>query len=65
MDKVIKYFRQGNFDYVSNTGKLTYPDGLDTEVFYYHALKKAWEEARKPSEREHVTVYLKNNPNMF
>ena len=64
-DKVIKYFLDGNFHYVSNTLRATYPDGLDTEVFSYQALEKAWQEAKKPSEREHVVPYIRNNERMF
>ncbi|MGC2248615.1 MAG: aminotransferase class III-fold pyridoxal phosphate-dependent enzyme, partial [Terriglobales bacterium] len=36
-----------------------YPDGLDTEVCSFSALEKAWHEATKSSEREHVTPYLR------
>ena len=28
-------------------------------------LKKAWQEARLPSEREHVTPYIQKNPKLF
>lgn len=59
IDKVIGRFQQGDCDYVSNTLRYTYPDGLDVEVFSSAALEQAWREARKPSEREHVTPYLR------
>jgi spore coat polysaccharide biosynthesis protein SpsF (cytidylyltransferase family) len=42
----------------------TFPDGQDVEVFKFSALEKAWREALKPSEREHVTPYLRNNSNL-
>lgn len=58
IDKIVKLFKSNTFDYVSNTIRYTYPDGLDTEVFSFAALEKAWQNARKPSEREHVTPYL-------
>jgi glutamate-1-semialdehyde 2,1-aminomutase/spore coat polysaccharide biosynthesis protein SpsF len=58
IDQVVGAFRQGKGDYVSNTLRYTYPDGLDVEVFSAAALEQAWREARKPSEREHVTPYL-------
>jgi len=65
VDKVIKHFSGSGFDYVSNTLKPTYPDGLDVEVFSYDALKKAWENAKRSSEREHVTAYIRNHPETF
>ncbi len=64
-DKVIQFFLDGEYDYVSNTKPPTYPDGLDVEVFTFEALRKAWEEARLMSEREHVTPYIRENPEIF
>jgi glutamate-1-semialdehyde aminotransferase/spore coat polysaccharide biosynthesis protein SpsF (cytidylyltransferase family) len=59
IDKVVARFELGDCDYVSNCLRYTYPDGLDTEVFSFAALERAWREAEKPSEREHVTPYLR------
>jgi glutamate-1-semialdehyde aminotransferase/spore coat polysaccharide biosynthesis protein SpsF (cytidylyltransferase family) len=59
IDKVIARFQVGDCDYVSNTLRYTYPDGLDTEVFSFAALERTWREGKKPSEREHVTPYLR------
>ena len=42
-----------------------YPDGLDTEVAKFAALEEAWQKAKLLSEREHVTLYLRNNKNYF
>ncbi len=61
IDRVTGIFQQGGFDYVSNTIETTYPDGLDTEVFSLVALERAWREATKISEREHVTPYLRSS----
>jgi len=59
IDKVISRFERGDCDYACNVIRYTYPDGLDTEVFSFQALERAWREAGKPSEREHVTPYLR------
>jgi spore coat polysaccharide biosynthesis protein SpsF (cytidylyltransferase family) len=56
---------RGAYDYVSNTQPPTYPDGLDTEVFSFDALERAWQEAKRESEREHVTPYIWNESNSF
>ena len=65
VDKVIKRFLIGNLDYISNVHPPTYPDGLDVEVFSFETLKKVWKEAKKASEREHVTPYILNHHRMF
>lgn len=65
MDKVIKVFLENKCDYASNTIKTTYPDGLDVEVLTINALKLAWKMAKLSSEREHVTPFIKNHPEIF
>lgn len=64
-DKVIAAYLDGGCDYASNTIERTYPDGLDTEVFSFETLEKAWLEARLMSEREHVTPYIWKNEELF
>lgn len=55
----------GSLDYVSNVHPPTFPNGLDTEVFSFAALERAWREAKLPSEREHVTPYMWKHPAKF
>ena len=47
-------------DYIGLTE--SFPDGLDLELFRFQALQEAWQEARLPSEREHVTPYIRKHP---
>ncbi|MEE9443826.1 MAG: glycosyltransferase family protein [candidate division Zixibacteria bacterium] len=65
IDQGIEYFAYSDFDYLSNTVERTFPIGLDFEIFHSHHLKKAWENAVLPSEREHVTPYFRNHPELF
>lgn len=65
VDKVIQEYKEGGYDYVSNIHPPTYPDGLDTEVFSFESLERAWKEASLQSEREHVTPYIWKNPDKF
>ena len=65
IDRVVRAYGQGEFDYVSNALECTYPDGLDTEVFSYKSLERAWREARRQSEREHVSSYITRHPELF
>lgn len=62
---VLQEYLRGHADYVSNIDPPSYPDGLDTEVFSFAALARAWREARLPSEREHVTPYIRNRKELF
>lgn len=52
-------------DYLSNVIQRTFPRGLDTEIFSLAALEKAFKEANKEFEREHVTPYFYQNPELF
>ena len=61
IDKLIKILIKKKFDYASNTLKPTYPDGLDTEVFTFKALKEAQKKAKSKYDKEHVTPYIKRN----
>ena len=63
VDKLIEVFEnEENVDYVSNVLKETYPDGIDAEVFSQESLLESNREAELRSEREHVTLYIRNNP---
>jgi glutamate-1-semialdehyde 2,1-aminomutase len=61
VDKVISNFFLKKVDYASNVNPSTFPDGLDVEVFKFSALKEAYINTRKSSEREHVTPFIINN----
>ena len=65
VEKVISHYLVSKCDYASNIAPPTFPDGLDTEVFSFDALEKAWEKAKWQSEREHVTPYIRNRPEIF
>ncbi len=51
-------------DYMSAITE-TLADGLDLEIFKFSALKSAWENAKLASEREHVTLFIRNNPKTY
>ena len=65
MDKVIEKYISGNYDYVSNNNPRSYPYGMDLEVFSFKVLESVFKNANLPSEREHVTPYIYNNPKKF
>lgn len=61
IDNIMEYAHHHEADYVCNSIESPYPDGQDVEVFTFDVLEKAWKEADKHSEREHVTPYIWKN----
>jgi len=59
IDRGLRELARGHADYVANILPPSYPDGLDVECMTMHALETAWAQARKPSEREHVTPFIR------
>lgn len=65
IDSAIKLYLEKDFDYVSNTIKPTYPEGIDVEVFSFDCLQKALKNARHQRHFEHVTSYVYENSDDF
>ena len=61
IDQVIDLTINNELDYAANILKELYPDGQDVEVVSFNTLKRAWEEAKLQSDREHVTPYIRRN----
>jgi spore coat polysaccharide biosynthesis protein SpsF len=65
LDRVVDAHLVQNNDYTSNIHPPTYPDGLDVEICKFSCLEEAVREAKKPSEREHVTPFFYTQPKRF
>lgn len=69
IDLLIEFYQKHNYDILTNAGpdvsQRTYPRGLDTEVFSYKALEKAYINASEKYQREHVTPYMYENFNNY
>ena len=63
--QVLALLIEGGFDYASNVDPATWPDGLDCEAMTGAALATAAKGARRASEREHVTPFLRNGKARF
>ena len=63
--KVVEEFKKRNFCYVSNTLNRTYPKGLDTEVFSFETLKRAYKYAKTDYEKEHTSPIIYTNKKLF
>lgn len=65
-NKVVQAFKADEtLDYCSNTLQRSFPQGLDTEVFTFHALESAYRQAKEAFEQEHVTPYIYQHEKMF
>lgn len=64
-DKTVRAFMKEQPDYASNGLERTYPRGLDTEAMTADALARAWRKANEPHQREHVTPFLYEHPELF
>ena len=65
IDQVVSLREEKNVDIASNSLERTFPRGLETSVFSFTALEKAYREAKESWERVHVTQYIYNNPQVF
>src|SRR3990167_3166497 len=63
LSKLLYFFREGHLDY-AGLGE-SFPDGFNAEIFSFEVLKKTVLAANKPSEREHVTPFIKSHPELF
>ncbi|MEO0034814.1 MAG: hypothetical protein RLZZ501_837 [Pseudomonadota bacterium] len=64
-DQVLALRTRSGADYASNVDPHTWPHGLDCEAFTAEALFAAEREARLPTEREHVTPFLRAHRDRF
>ena len=61
VDEAIQKFQESGVDYLCNANPPTFPDGLYIEVFSFSSLERAYYEANAPSDREHVTPYIRES----
>jgi spore coat polysaccharide biosynthesis protein SpsF (cytidylyltransferase family) len=65
VDMIVDEYRHSKCDLATNTMDRTFPYGTEVEVFSFEVLEKAWKNAKKPSEREHVTPFIRDPQNEF
>ena len=59
---LIALWRASGADYGCINDPPTWPHGLECEIFSFAWLERAAREAVKPSEREHVSPFIRNHP---
>ena len=65
VDKTIEYYKKNNFDYVNNFFRRTFPIGTEIEIFSFKTLEKCWKTAQQSYEKEHVTPFIYEHPELF
>lgn len=66
IDDLINLCKNHNCDYVSNCLHPTYPYGYSTcEIFTFSTLAKLYETQTDPNSLEHVTYFIRENPDLF
>lgn len=65
VEQTIRVFVANNADYVSNGHIRSYPDGMDTQVLWLDTLKRSAEMTNDPLDHEHVTLHIRNHPEIF
>jgi len=65
VEQAIRVFKFNNVDYVSNSHIRSYPDGMDVQVFSLEALKRSAKLTNDDLDHEHVTLHIRNHPDLF
>ena len=80
IDDLIRNYQETNCDFASietsvensinndkskNLTSYPYPIGLNAQIFSFSTLEKTWNNAKLPSEREHVIPYMMKNSDSF
>jgi len=68
IEYAIDVFMHNDVDYLSNASVRsirTYPNGMDTRVFHLDTLRKSASMTNTPLDREHVTLHIIDNPDIF
>ena len=63
--KSIRIFKQNKYDCVSNSFVRSFPDGMDVSVIKAKSLLKTSKLAKTRPHREHVSLFIKENPKIF
>ncbi len=65
IQRVLETHLESGGDYTCNNLIPTFPDGSTVEIVNFPVLEKAARVGKHPSDREHVTFYIRNRPSEF
>ena len=65
VEQTIQMYLNHSVQYVSNSVIRSYPDGMDTQVMSFDALKSSASMTNHPLDREHVSRFIWQHPEIF
>lgn len=65
VEQVIRMFHVHQVAYISNAHIRSFPDGMDVQVFRLETLRTSAAMTDDPLDREHVTLHIRNHPELF
>jgi spore coat polysaccharide biosynthesis protein SpsF len=66
VNNMVTYFLENpGYDFVGNDLRTTYPPGMEVEVFLLDALKDSHQRVSDPLIREHGTLFIRQNPDIY
>lgn len=65
IEAVVRAIQTSDAEYASNVLNRSFPLGFEAEAFTYESFGTVNDRSTKPSQREHVTPYYREHPEMF
>jgi len=65
MDRVIQYYLDHSFDYVSNFRDRLFPRGTETQVFSVKVLEDVARRTQDAADHEHVSLFIYEHPEIY
>lgn len=65
VDRAVATYLTGGVDVVTTTQRLTWPQGIDAQVFAFGALADVAETQTDPAVREHVSLHFYDHPQVY
>jgi spore coat polysaccharide biosynthesis protein SpsF len=65
VEQAIRLFLWNDCDYCSNVNVLSYPVGMDVQVFRLETLRRSAAMTNDPADREHVSLHMRTHPEIF
>jgi spore coat polysaccharide biosynthesis protein SpsF len=65
VEHCMRVYDNNDIDFLSNAHIRSYPDGMDVVIFNFPSLEKSYQMANDSKELEHVSLFMRRNPQIF